>query len=552
MAQPIEWYTTSALWDVALQDTQRTRFRQPGILRFASDTFMEDLEQMLATRPADLPDLVVRPETWRNPQAGWLAEDDSDRNTLVKLYQPSHGRFYLVVASLVCRQAGLPDKTVDTTSAETVAFVLRRLQPTDEAQPVVLDNPATYSEYGWYLRPQGNRWVACTSPGSVEREEERLPMFAMTYTHSNRKRRLRAGFLPVASRETYQAGPALNPLDIPDDQLAGDPLADQRMAQFDGSIGDTLTTLLSEVQKDEGGPTVETAREVLLFSLVDLATFFQDYLDQVWQHINQGHETWQGSDSQQAAVFERLVEATFNTLSTPNPSWVEAIKAAWQAKGDPLESDANADTDLVTDGMDKEDIAAAIQDLEVANLRSLIEEFGEENPLESPDTPADSVVPEVPKLDPAAGALYAVRCVYERPRCRGGKTSFVSELSQAFQLASFFDPDAPGRPIRIAMPVDTSTEGLRKFPRNVSFLISNQLRNQMERIEGIKLADLDEGNVNDEGGWTLGMICSLSIPIITICALILLLIIVFVLNIVFWWLPFFRICLPMILPSKRS
>ena len=40
------------------------------------------------------------------------------------------------------------------------------------------------------------------------------------------------------------------------------------------------------------------------------------------------------------------------------------------------------------------------------------------------------------------------------------------------------------------------------------------------------------------------MICSLSIPIITICALILLMIIVSLLNIVFFWVPLFKICLP--------
>ena len=48
------------------------------------------------------------------------------------------------------------------------------------------------------------------------------------------------------------------------------------------------------------------------------------------------------------------------------------------------------------------------------------------------------------------------------------------------------------------------------------------------------------------------MICSFSIPIITICALIVLMIFVSLLNIVFWWLPFFRICLPILLPGKRT
>ena len=41
------------------------------------------------------------------------------------------------------------------------------------------------------------------------------------------------------------------------------------------------------------------------------------------------------------------------------------------------------------------------------------------------------------------------------------------------------------------------------------------------------------------------MICTLSIPIITICALILLMIIVLLLDFIFRWLPFFIICFPL-------
>jgi hypothetical protein len=43
----------------------------------------------------------------------------------------------------------------------------------------------------------------------------------------------------------------------------------------------------------------------------------------------------------------------------------------------------------------------------------------------------------------------------------------------------------------------------------------------------------------------LGMICSLSIPIITICALILLMIIVTLLDAIFFWMPYFIICFPL-------
>jgi hypothetical protein len=47
-----------------------------------------------------------------------------------------------------------------------------------------------------------------------------------------------------------------------------------------------------------------------------------------------------------------------------------------------------------------------------------------------------------------------------------------------------------------------------------------------------------------------GLICQLSIPIITICAFILLMIIVQLLNIIFQWIPYFILCLPRI--GKKS
>ena len=45
------------------------------------------------------------------------------------------------------------------------------------------------------------------------------------------------------------------------------------------------------------------------------------------------------------------------------------------------------------------------------------------------------------------------------------------------------------------------------------------------------------------------MICSFSISIIFICAFVLMLVIMWVLNIVFWWSAFFKICFP--IPLKK-
>ena len=60
----------------------------------------------------------------------------------------------------------------------------------------------------------------------------------------------------------------------------------------------------------------------------------------------------------------------------------------------------------------------------------------------------------------------------------------------------------------------------------------------------------DGGPCKSDGGLEIGMMCSLSIPIITICALLLLMIIVFLLDFIFRWIPFFIFCFP--LPKFKS
>jgi hypothetical protein len=153
---------------------------------------------------------------------------------------------------------------------------------------------------------------------------------------------------------------------------------------------------------------------------------------------------------------------------------------------------------------------------------------------------------------------FAVRCVFERPQCTSFKPAVVSDPTAAFQLATFFDPDAPARPIRIPMPADTTPAGLRKFDKNTAFVLSDVLCGQVSALRSVTFADLimsvlpfplhkDLGvspSSCEEGGVEIGMVCSFSIPIITICALILLMIIVKLLDIVFFWMPFFQICLP--------
>lgn len=183
--------------------------------------------------------------------------------------------------------------------------------------------------------------------------------------------------------------------------------------------------------------------------------------------------------------------------------------------------------------------------------------------LEPPQEGQALPEPALASMQPAdmREAWYAIRLVYERPDCAPHEGTVVSQPTRPFQMAGFFDPDAPARPIRIGLPVDISPNGLRKFDKNTAFMLSDMLCGQIDRMKGIGLVDLvlsvlpwpfhkdldvpAKGDCKTGGGISLGVMCSLSIPIVTIAAMILLIIIVSLLDFVFRWMPFLVACFPL-------
>lgn len=181
--------------------------------------------------------------------------------------------------------------------------------------------------------------------------------------------------------------------------------------------------------------------------------------------------------------------------------------------------------------------------------------------------------PEVPsRVSPVwdkRDSWFVIRCFYERPNCGPFHADVLSKPTRPFQMASFFDPDAPSRPVKIFMPEDISPAGLRKHSRNTTFMISDMLCGKLKNMRRMTLLDLvlyvlpwpfhkglDEPN--PEGacgapGNNFGMFCSLSIPIVTLCAMVLLIIMVTLFDIFFRWLPLLFVCLPIPgLKGKKS
>jgi hypothetical protein len=88
---------------------------------------------------------------------------------------------------------------------------------------------------------------------------------------------------------------------------------------------------------------------------------------------------------------------------------------------------------------------------------------------------------------------------------------------------------------------------MRKFQKGVKFMISGSMQQKINMITGNETKIITDGSVGSEGTG-LAFMCSFSIQIIFIVAFFLLLMFVIILNIAFWWIAFFRICLP--IPKK--
>jgi hypothetical protein len=453
--------------------------------------------------------------------------------------------------------------------------------------------------------------------------EDQLPLFAMNFTEDDgRSRRLVAGLVPVGKREAYMgAGMKQQPGD-PQPVVEPQPISDPRMILFWSTVTEPWKKLLEQaatggkankgskipddpnaappgpvtLSDDNISKTIQTMREQIQtgswYVLLDFANLLNEQIPRVWRLLN-GQAPLAGEPAFNAAENALATAITSTTFSLTNPQKVafvantaystsaiksslkdallavktgsieanlEAVKTSFDRKrntldplwpnflfplADPLLPTAMTTPALLDQAKDKVDaLAAKIQ----AALPA--------TPVA--DVPNNPLVSQQP-MDMREG-WFVIRCVFTRPECGPIDPPLLSEPTAPFQMAGFFDPDAPARPIRIALPLDTSPAGLRKFDKNTAFMISDMLCGQIERVKGLSLADLvlsvlpwplhkdlsvpDGGPCKSGSGIELGMICSLSIPIITICALLLLMIIVFLLDIIFRWLPFFIFCFP--------
>jgi hypothetical protein len=522
----VQWVSPTPFWSKVM-DTP-VEMQKPALLRFTSDTFMDDLSALLHSKPQDLHILKAKPESFRARPIGAPANHQPPAPPILKLYQPAHGHFNLISASLVCRLAGLPDRHVEG-ATETVSFLVRKV--------------ANGNEMAWTNDPiNGKGWKTVANKKELAEYEELNPMFPVGYQQDDQRRRLFAGLVPTSSSESYQPTAAVSTPSTP----PAAPLPDPRMDEAETRVLQVLQTnflpiIAPHVSSDPNAKKMleRGQKEASLFLILDLAEILDTYLPTLWNnHILTGTAPAGNTPD----LYDLLNEATVQGTLT----WRVALKTIWEQR------DALMKGDPVTVSFNLINARWNATKFSVGALRAHLKTaFG---PYTEPAVPpVSSVTPtasmrKLPKFDVGPNVRYVVRCVYQRPHCTPLIPPVVSAPTEEFIISNFFDPDAPARPIRIPMPLDTTIAGLRQFPKSVGIIMSDKLREQVASVTDLQKA-LD-GELASGESFDLGVICSFSIPVITIVALVVMIIFIALLNIVFWWMPLFRICLPIPVKAK--
>ncbi|HEX8556843.1 MAG TPA: hypothetical protein VF668_02010 [Pyrinomonadaceae bacterium] len=504
MAETFDWVEPSPLWLQGGAGMNRRGFFRPALHEFTTDKFMEDfLASAAAASPKSFRDSLARPAAGRDA---------------LKFFQPVHGNFYLTSASLCCRVAGFPDREVRPGEGESVFFVLRRR--------------VGGVEFAWDASEAGRGWMSVAKPETIPDGEERLPLFQ---TKTGAGRQIFFGYIPVASQETYAAPPSA--------ELPAGRQEDPRIQELDGRFIGPLANpfVFGPPLKPAPEPT---ARRVSVYLLLELWEYLDLYLPEVAAALRDGSTTGLTGASRALADYMGSNRATFKDTTLTLAAALAQVAAKESQLNEPGDADVAALGFTADYNLDEHPLTGLDDKDTDDDFRGRVEAALAEAPETKPDPVAQ------PKISTQAGDRYVLRYVYCRCRCEPPRL-YVSRPTRSFELAPFFDPDAPGRNIRVGLPVDVSLAGLRKFKKNVGFIISKELNRKLEGVAGKEKDILDNNASVSDGGIDVGFICSFSLPIITLCAFILLMIIVILLNIVFWWIPLLKICFPIPLAAKK-
>lgn len=581
MTETIRWVGPAVLWSAPGEV-----FDRPRLVQSSSDNFLpEFLDQIAGKLPGRSPADLTQPERTDNR---------------VKLFQPLHGRFYLVTGSLVCNRIGLPDRTVTRQAGQQTTFVLRRL------------HGAAGQEQGWVNEGASRGWHDARPDALVDGEEQHplhdtpacvpdpfpsvrkrpngrengagvsralvglgaatttsgarlvFPVGALPKPAPCQERAVFYGYVPVDGREKYLV-PVADPVaalqsfppPLAGSGLVADP--DPRLSELEARVlrtwrGLYVDPLLHTPLADaEANLSAEQRHDVSLFLLLDLAEYLRTTLPDVYQAARTPTGTVTGTAKTALLALLRDVtvldaagaSVTLATAVVELEPFIPLLRGQPPTGGPeaapPRQYDARAATRSNPAGGPRLSLGDAAASFLYPNAGVQDRLYSRVGAAVAEGATPVTLPPElegVIRADPPESAADADRFLIRLVYEHPPCCPVLSAPTESFTFARALDADAPARKVRLEVP---SLKDLRKFKRGVSIEMPPDVRSLMDRVnKGM----LDGGELGPATEWQLGMICSFSLQIIFMVAFIVMFIFLIAFNFIFWWLPFLKICFP--------
>ncbi len=460
---------------------------------------------------------------------------------VLKLYQPIQRQFHVAVMEAHCDTPGRP--RIDPRRVEGAGLVIRRLARDGNGHQVKQGWMRAGDQVRGWLRVPGDDRALRYDPASRRRlsrpgtgqpvldaevasllaasedsvlEEHVVPMFVAPPDVCDAARStLFYGLVPTTSAERASGGAPRF-----DEQGFGPRSEDFRrhlagplrgLAQSFPRPGRALTPSLADIARDDGDAD-RTRMQQLLLLLRQLAVEFDAFgdsaesdalmaeLDRIALPLADGSGR-PAAGTRPAGQF--LAEASAVLLDGEALSPAPAMPLAWPSLS-----------------------ANVVDDLSDALSAGLMRRF-------------DALAGAPGRFDDP-GARYVLRAfVRLKADAVCPARTVWSDYSDAFVIAPWYEGGgAP--PTQVALPDPSDKNVLAQLKPNVAFTVPASMQDLLAGDP----SDLLEGKKPAGSGLGLGWICSFNIPIITICAFIVLNIFLSLFDLFFRWMLFIKVCIP--------
>ncbi|HVG38306.1 MAG TPA: hypothetical protein VM870_03400, partial [Pyrinomonadaceae bacterium] len=494
------------------------------------------------------------------PQSIGKVVGPQDGRTVLKLFQPVHRTFHVALLDVCCDTFGRP--RLDPRRIESAGLVVRRLavdeQSVAEVKPVL--NPEV-REAWMQAGPALRGWIRLPPSQSAEEldpDPERRPR-ALKAGHPEIDRLL--GLLPNRPSVTESESESVSPLFVAPPEVCAAagrtilygliPLASTELSEtpkatppFDpNKVREHLSGFLRSGVNNSfdqlSGVTFSfaLAQQMLETESADAPSQFGRFLTMLRQLAFEFNAFGETPD-EAVHLYRELntINLSFNDGLTLRPAG-DFLKDAFQVL---IQNEAAADgrpTVMMPDAWPA--LPAQTGERILARVTAAM------------GARLNAIKPQEGRFDDLT-QQYRLRAFVRVRRPDGCPPQIIwSDYSNPFTIAPWYESNRGLPPVQVALPNVLNKEALKSLKPNVAFAVPKELFNFLQKNDPQKLV---KGEGSGEGlDFGMDWICGFNIPIITLCAFIVLNIFLQLFNLIFQWLIFIKICIPFPKPMfKRN